>query len=170
MEGTHMKTGLRFTLQHIGDVFTDTVQNAADSAAALSKKVIRTCDPNSLHNRKKKLFGAIIKRESIVGTVQKAADSAVVITKNVIRTYDLNSLNSQKRKISEEIVERVSAQINGGSGGVNRDAGLSRLVIRLNGIEKKLAGYKKQETRLVGPVTSVLTKLGKALFSAKKEK
>lgn len=170
-----MKTDLRFNLQHAGDVFVDAVQKTADTAAEFSKSVIDNCDPDSLHNKKKKLSSAIInrvsgltKRERFIHTVQKAADSAIVITKKVIHAYDLNALHSKKKKISDEIIERVSAQVKESTGAVSHDAALSRLVARLNGVEKELAGYKKQKTARVGPVTSMITKLGKALFSAKK--
>jgi hypothetical protein len=100
--------------------------------------------------------------------VHKTAESAVVISKKLVRAYDLNSLNSRKKKISDEIIERVSVLTKGGNGGISSDAALSRLVARLHDIEKELAGFKKQKTRLVSPVTSIITKLGKALFSAKK--
>jgi len=123
IEGVCMKTGLRFNLQHAGELF--------------------------------------------ISAVQKAADSAIVISRKAVRTYDVNSLNSKKRKISGEIIERVSVLIKKGTSGVGSDAVLSRLVGRLGGIEKELAGYKKRNNGRVSPVTLIITRLGRALFSVK---
>jgi len=125
MEGTKMKTDLRFNLRHAGDIFAD--------------------------------------------AVHKTADTTLFISRKIVRVYNLSSLRSRKKRIINEIIERVSALTKIG-GGVSRDFLLSGMVARLNGIERELAGYKKQNNRLVSPVTSTVTKLGKALFGAAKKR
>lgn len=100
--------------------------------------------------------------------VQKTADSAVIFSKKIMRVYNLNSLHSRKKKISEEIIARASVLVKAEKSDVCRDAVLAKLVSRLHGIEQELAGYKKQKTRMVSPVTSIIAKLGKALFSSKR--
>lgn len=172
-----MKTDLRYNLQHAGDVFAVAVHKTADSALVISKNLTGIYDPDSLHSRKKKLSGLIRKRvpilrkrENLVNVVQKTADFAVLISKKLMRAYDLSSLRSQRKKLADEIVERVSVLTTGGNGEISRDARLARLVASLNGVEKELTGFSKRSTRRVSPVTTILTKLGKALFGAKKER
>ena len=169
-----MNTDLRFTLQHAGDMFADAVHKTADTVLAISRTVIDSYEPTTLLRKRKKLSTRITRRAStlfqektFVNAVHNAADSAVLLSKKLTRAYDINSLKLRKKKISSEIVDRVSLLTKGEHGTISHDGALSRLVSRLNGVEKELSRYTKRNSRKVSPVTTVLTKLGKALFGAK---
>ncbi len=86
-----------------------------------------------------------------IDVVQKTADTATQCSKRVFLAYDIKSLHCKRDQISRSFGERVAALLNEGETDFTKDPQLSELIVKLNGIEKDIAGYEDVKNKLVYP-------------------
>ena len=86
-----------------------------------------------------------------IDVVQKTADTATQCSKRVFLAYDIKSLHCKRDQISRNFGERVEALMKEGESDFTKDATLSELIVKLNNIEKDIAGYEEVRNKLVYP-------------------
>ena len=86
-----------------------------------------------------------------VDVVQKTASTATQCSKRLFLAYDIKSLHSKKDQLSRSLGERVEALMKEGESDFTKDAMLSEIIVKLNGIEKDIAGYEEVRNNLVFP-------------------
>jgi hypothetical protein len=86
-----------------------------------------------------------------IDVVQKTSDSATQCSKRLFLAYDIKSLHCKKDTLSRSFGERVTALMNEGESDFTKDAVLSELIVKLNTIEKDIAGYEEVRSNLVNP-------------------
>ena len=86
-----------------------------------------------------------------VDVVEKTADTATQCSKRVFLAYDIKSLQCKRDQISRSFGERVTALMKEGESDFTKDPLLSELIVKLNGIEKEIAGHEEVRINLVFP-------------------
>ena len=87
----------------------------------------------------------------IIDVVQKTADTATQCSKRVFLAYDIKSLQCKRDQISRSFGERVTALMKEGESDFTKDPLLSELIVKLNDIEKEIAGHEEVRNNLVYP-------------------
>ncbi len=86
-----------------------------------------------------------------VDVVQKTASTATQCSKRLFLAYDIKSLHCKRDQLSRSFGERVEALMKEGESDFSKDATLAEIIVKLNGIEKEIAGYEEVRTNLVFP-------------------
>jgi hypothetical protein len=86
-----------------------------------------------------------------IDVVQKTADTATQCSKRVFLAYDIKSLQCKRDQISRSFGERVTVLMTEGESDFTKDPLLSELIVKLNGIEKDIAGHEEVRSNLVYP-------------------
>jgi hypothetical protein len=86
-----------------------------------------------------------------VDVVQKTAGTATQCSKRLFLAYDIRSLHCKRDQLSRSFGERVEALMKEGESDFTKDAKLAEIIVKLNVIEKDIAGFEEVRNNLVFP-------------------